>query len=231
MRQCQRALAVLLAGITIASVSMSFPLDASARNRNKQSSVVTKLAGLFRKQPRRLGATRGSVCVVTPDLSGKPNLWSDHPLIVWHEGDVARVQVRLANSKTPVWDQSVPGIQTSVTYSGKPLQPGQIYEVVLLDNTGKQLVRDSAFLPDFVLLDVATRTHVSQALKATERQLIEEQGTVEEIVAAKAQYLLEHDLVSDAFQIIYAAQESSPELKAMAQEIALRTCPSSHSRN
>jgi hypothetical protein len=49
MRRCKRALAVLLASMTIASVSIPLPLAAANGNRAKQSSVVAKLAALFKK--------------------------------------------------------------------------------------------------------------------------------------------------------------------------------------
>lgn len=222
MRRSKRALLLLLAGVTIASLIGSFPLAAAPSNGSHQPSVVAKLTGLFKRRVRS-GGTRGSICVVTPDLGGERSLWSDRPVFVWHDGNVARVQVRLADSKTIVWEQALPAAQTSVTYSGKPLQPGQPYEVMLLDDKGKKLVKEDV-LPQFVVLDVATRTSVSQALKAKERQLNDEQGTKEEIVAAKAQYLLEQNLISDAFQVIYAAQEGSPELKGMAQQIAAIAC-------
>jgi hypothetical protein len=222
MRRSKRALLLLLTGITIASLTISFPLEAAPGNRSSQSSVITKLAGLFRKRVRS-GVTRGSLCVVTPNLGGERNLWSDRPVFIWHDGNVARVQVRLADSQTIVWEQALSNTPTSVTYSGKPLQPGQPYEVMLLDNQGKKLVKEG-FLPQFVMLDVATRASVSQALKTKERQLNDEQGTVEEIVAAKAQYLLEQNLISDAFQVVYAAQEVSTELKEMTQQIAAIAC-------
>jgi len=144
-------------------------------------------------------------------------------VIVWREGNVARVQVRLADSKTLVWEQILSGTQTSATYSGAPLQPGQLYEVVLLDNTGKKLVKEG-FLPQFVLLSVADRTRISQALEVEEHQPDNKQETTEEIVAAKVRYLLEQNLVSDAFQLLYTTESASPELKELMQQVVAIAC-------
>ncbi len=213
---------MLLAGMTIA-ISISFPLEASPGSRSNQPSVVIKLAGLFKKRVRSGGTRSGSVCVVTPDLGGERQLWSDRPVIVWREGNVARVQVRLADSKTLVWEQILSGTQTSATYSGAPLQPGQLYEVVLLDNTGKKLVKEG-FLPQFVLLSVADRTRISQALEVEEHQPDNKQETTEEIVAAKVRYLLEQNLVSDAFQLLYTTESASPELKELMQQVVAIAC-------
>ncbi|UBF29805.1 hypothetical protein K9N68_36890 (plasmid) [Kovacikia minuta CCNUW1] len=191
--------------------------------------LTTQLAELFRKRVRRGGTRSGTVCVVTPDLGGK-NLWSDRPLILWQDGEVARVQVRSIDSKTLVWDQPLSSSQTSTIYNGAPLQPGQTYEVVLLDDKGKSIVRDTAMLPQFVLLDRAKRTDISQKLKEIENQITAKQGTVEDVVAAKAQYLLDQEnLVSDAFQMVYTAQPTSPELKQMTQQITAIACGSDES--
>lgn len=213
---------MLLAGMTIA-ISISFPLEASPGSRSNQPSVVIKLAGLFKKRVRSGGTRSDSVCVVTPDLGGERQLWSDRPVIVWREGNVARVQVRLADSKTLVWEQILSGTQTSATYSGAPLQPGQTYEVMLLGDMGKNLVKEG-FLPQFVLLSVATRTSVSEALNAKEHQLSAKQGTAEEIVVAKVQYLLDQNLTSDAFQLLYTTKSASPELKELTQQIVALAC-------
>lgn len=231
MCQFKRSLALLLIGVMASGLAIALSTEAAnARSRSAthkaqaRVSIVQKLVDLFRKR-KLSGTTRsGTVCLVTPNQSGKRQLWSDRPLFVWQSAAVDRIRVQLARGGAVVWDKTLTATQTSVVYSGAALQPGKTYEIVLLNRQGKDLIGDKDMLPKFTPLDVRSRTDLTEQLNMIERQLLAKQKTIEEITTAKVEYLLQENFISDAVQIVYSAQNRSPELREITQQIAEMTC-------
>jgi len=227
MGQITRLLLTLLtSGVAIASFSFAY-LPGSAFSQIRQKSALETLQSIFRPR-RRPGGTRGPVCLITPGLrpgwvplSAIPFVLSDRPLFVWQR-PVAGVEVRLAKTNAVVWHQSLPSKTQRILYRGAPLQPGQIYQVIAFGRNNAPLnVGEDA---QFRLVDASQRDETIRELAATEAKLNQRKRSAEVIVIAKAIALSNRSLLSDAYQLLDALPNRSPELTAFLTKISANVC-------
>lgn len=194
-------------------------------SQGKRQSVSAFLSGIFQPMRRKGGTRSGSICLVTPGLGETRGVWNDRPLFLW-DREISRVEVRLVNTDTSVWNQTVPSSSRSIVYQGQPLQPGQTYVVLLFDPTGSLFIKDKDYAshPKFTLLAESERSLIAQSLAATEDQFKSQGSPGETIALEKAKLFAEKQLWSDALQNIYSAQSSFPELQTFVQTIVTDTC-------
>ncbi len=219
-------LAWLTSGVTVAVFSFGYLPDL-ALSQTRQKSVLETLQNIFRPK-RRLGGTRGSICLLTPGLrpegmplSETPFIWNDRPLFVWQK-TVARVEVRLAKTNAVVWQQALPPQSQRLLYRGTPLQPGQTYQVVAFGRNRTPLnVGEDA---QFTLVDAQQRDKVIQALAATEASSKQQNRSLEEPAIAKAVELANRSLLSDAYQLLDALPTRSPKLSAFLTRLPTQVC-------
>lgn len=219
-------LALLTSGAMVASFSFR---DTSnfALVQARQRSVLETLQNIFRPR-RRLGGTRGPICLITPGLrpegmplSETPFILNDRPLFVWQK-PVARVEVRLAKTKAVVWQQALPPQSQRLLYRGTPLQPGQTYQVVAFGRNHTPLnVGEDA---QFTLVEAQQRDQVIQALAATEASSKQQNRSLEETAIAKAVELANRSLLSDAYQLLDALPKRSPKLSAFLTKLPAKVC-------
>jgi hypothetical protein len=194
-------------------------------SQGKRQSVSAFLTGIFQPMRRKGGTRSGSICLVTPGLGETRGVWSDRPLFLW-DREISRVEVRLVNTDTSVWNQTVPSSSRSIVYQGQPLQPGQTYVVLLFDPTDSLFIKDKDYAshPKFTLMAESERSSIAQGLAATENQFKSQGSSDETIALEKAELFTEKKLWSDALQTIYSVQNSSLELQTFVQTIITDTC-------
>jgi len=219
-------LVALLISDSLSSIVLSLSTE-PAFSQVKQESALEILQGIFRPR-RRPAGTRGPICLITPglkpewvSLSEIPFILSDRPLFVWQK-PVTRVEVRLAPSGTVVWQQSLPPDRRRILYQGTPLQPSQTYQVVAFGRRNDPLnIGEDA---QFSLVSPAQRTQIISDLTRKEAELSKQNRPAEEIAIAKAIDLSKRSLLSDAFQILDAIPNRSPQLNSFLTDIAAKAC-------
>ncbi|MGB5712666.1 MAG: hypothetical protein WBM44_17365, partial [Waterburya sp.] len=140
---------LLIAVLGIISVS-ALPIQAAIKQYPRYSIKEingTHLAlswGEIWESLRRKKASGGSrgdekepICMIAPGKlselnrdnsarDGRIEVWSDRPLFLWQESMVG-IEVRHLRSDELMWIQSLEPEARSITYAGKPLQPGEGY--------------------------------------------------------------------------------------------------------
>jgi hypothetical protein len=194
------------------------------RSQPKQSpfSWLKIFAPLSNPQPpvkAQTGVSRGEkICMFSPDLTNEETtkhrvIWNTQPLFLW-QGKVNQMKLHPENDRSKnLWNQPFQGQQGAI-YQGDPLQPGKTYHWV---------IGNSPFVP-FKVMEEGQRNKITQELKALESQYQAQGATPEEIASAKANYFIERNLWSDAFQQAYAVENPSPELAKIRQEIPQKLC-------
>jgi hypothetical protein len=190
-----------------------------AENTKEPSLLVRVYRNLFNKKeppikPRN-GGSRPTrlVCMISPDAPRVyRKVWSDRPLFLW-QGYAYTIAVRHQGSNINLWIH--PAVNTqNITYTGEPLQPGQVYEWV---------VNDGQFVP-FQVMGKEERDRISSELQNIENQLQSTGANTEAIALAKANYFAEKNLWSDVLQQVYSVPEPSAELTAFHEDILQKLC-------
>ncbi|HIK19121.1 MAG TPA: hypothetical protein IGS53_28090 [Leptolyngbyaceae cyanobacterium M33_DOE_097] len=154
-------------------------------------------------------------------FSDTPSVLSDRPLFVWRT-PVARVQVQLAKNKQVVWNQILPEGTQRVVYQGQPLEAGKTYQVIAFGRQGDPLnVGEDA---QFTLLSTDEREEMLQRLMALETDLDNQQKSAETIAIAKAIELSNSSLFSDAYQVLDALPQKSPQLTNFLANLPASIC-------
>lgn len=176
-------------------------------------------------KPRK-GASRGDVCMISPDLSDENNtpriVWSNKPLFLWRNGDFTKIGVSSSISANPtnLFPRNIVSNQQMITYEGEALQPGQTYYWWLsLDNS------PTAFIP-FKIMEPQQRQRITNELQKLEQQQKAKNATAENIALAKTKYFLaqQPQLWSDALQQAYSVNKPSPELTKLRENIITELC-------
>lgn len=157
-------------------------------------------------------------CVISPDAPSQTRIiWSDRPLFVW-KGNLTKIQLSDLNDNTIIFSTSVEKTQR-YTYTGKPLQPGQIYKLDVF--LGKE--NPAVFVP-FQIMESEQRDSITAELKTLENQLKAKKSDPEAIAIAKAQYFAKLGLWSDVLQQAYSVQKPSPKLNRMLKQLPNQLC-------
>ncbi|WP_414529439.1 hypothetical protein [Nodularia chucula] len=190
-----------------------------AEQTKELSLLVRAYRNLFNKkeppiEPRNGGSRPiSSVCMISPNVPRVHiKVWSDRPLFIW-QGYASTITVRHPGSNIDLWIQPAANTQ-NITYTGEPLQPGQVYKWVV---NGRQ------FVP-FQVMDKEERDRISSELQNIEKQLQSTGANTEVIALTKANYFAENNLWSDVLQQVYSVPEPSDELLAFREDILQKLC-------
>lgn len=196
------------------------------RERSSILETIWKLLRAKREQEPAL-SSRSNICEITPGLLGETNLiYSDRPLFLW-QGMASNLEINLYSpfsvdaDQELLWSQIVATNSDSILYTGKPLQPGKIYdwEIVVDSATNRRRI-------SFQVMEAAERDRISRELEQLETELTVSGATNEEIILAKANYFAEGDLWSDALQELSSLETTSGNAIANTQEMMSYICQS-----
>jgi hypothetical protein len=220
---CSAVLGAVLLNVTgihqVIALPESSPSPSSDSSYTvSQRSILDSMMSAFRgRQPRREGIRRsGELCPMNPGLVGTDQVWNDHPLFLW-QGTVNQVVLKDFESGEELWEQPVSSTTQQIAYSGPALTPG-MYQWELSNATGSS----SSFI--FEIIGGSQRQEITSHLQELESKISNK--TAEEKALATADYFVQRDLWSDAFQVLYSIDNPSTEVKQAAQEITAYVCPS-----
>lgn len=188
--------------------------------------VGQELAAKRRKEPPLI--SRGGVCAVSPaNRKGAVTIWSTEPLLVWW-GNANQMELTNENGEL-YWKQSVPADARSITYAGRPLEPGQQY-------IWRLYTRRSAYaLPQVAVrlqvLDTQSRDTIAADLKSLETSLKNKGASAETIALHRANYFISKQLLADALKEMYSVSAPSEQLKAVLQELPEKICKGEESKS
>jgi hypothetical protein len=205
-------------GIQPSAFATPEPTSPDAPYVVSQRSILDSMMSAFRgRQPRREGIRRsGELCPMSPGLVGTDQVWHDRPLFMW-QGTANRVVLKDFESGAELWSQPLDSTAQQITYSGSALVPG-MYQWELSNPTGSS----SSFI--FEIIGGEQRQQITDSLRQLESQIGNK--TAEEKALATADYFMQQELWSDAFQALYSISNPSTEVKQAAQEISAYVCPS-----
>jgi hypothetical protein len=178
-----------------------------------------------RRRERKEGVSRGGVCGVAPGQIDKVfTLWSDRPLFLWQSDrqvSLSSVQIFQASTDERVWKQTLSPADQSALYTGKPLQPGQIYSWQL---TFLQAGRPRTQEYRFRILPAAQRDSIALELQRLTQPLQKSKATAEAIALRQSRYLVDRGLLSDALQVLSAVPQPSAATQEMLQGVIRSAC-------
>lgn len=164
--------------------------------------------------------SRGDICVVTPAKPGKIGVvWSDRPLFLWR-GSIRKMEVRPRSNKQALWSQIVSENQSSIVYNGVVLEPGQSYDLVLLNQRSVPIFRVT-----FQIMEKEKRERITSDLTNLEAQLKQEGATAEKIAYAKANYFASRGMWGDVLLEAYKVEKPSDPLSKFKNSALERFCP------
>lgn len=170
------------------------------------------------------GGSRGSICLISPDAPSQTRvIWNTKPLFIWKSQEVEKIAVKIPGSQEYLGTQIVIGTQ-SVNYKGKPLEPGQTYELLIFLN--KESTSPAIFVP-FQVMEASQRNGITSYLKLLERLHNNKGADAESIAKAKAKYFAQKGLWSDVLQEAYSVPNPSPELLQVIKDLPNQLCESS----
>jgi hypothetical protein len=204
----------------IAVFSAILPDSFVMAEQEKSPSIwVSIYRSIFKRKeppinPRNAGSRPAHlVCMVSPDApSVTRTIWSDRPVFIW-QGKVREIKV-LVDGNTDIWHQQLNQNQQSITYTGKPLNPGETYD---------WMVNNNQFV-SFKIMDKRERDRITLDLRNIENRLKSTGANIEAIAYAKANYFADKNLWSDVLQEIYSVPKPSPELKQLRRDITQKLC-------
>jgi hypothetical protein len=195
------------------------PVEAQPQNPPPQTTWGSVWQQVIRRRDQEKPRTsRGLICPVIPQLISQRVIWRDRPIFVW-KGQAEKISVfDFANPQQPIWTRDRLGNDNSVTYAGKPLNPGTRY--LWKAETGTEISQVI-----FQTLERSTRDQVTAQLMQLETQLNYQQVMPEERFQQRVQFFLNQNLFLDALQELYTVSLPSPELKALREQIVQVSCP------
>ena len=196
-----------------------------------RSSILEAIWKLLRAKREREPAlsSRSNICEIAPGLLGEVNvIYSDRPLFLW-QGKVSSLEIHLytpfslEKEQEILWSQTVESQSQRVLYTGKALEPGQIYdwEIVVAHESNRRRI-------SFQVMEKNKREQISGELEQLKTELTIWGATAEEITLERAYYFAQQGLWSDSLQELFSLENSSTALSGNAQEIVKYLCDSEH---
>lgn len=198
--------------------------DSITTNQSDLQISPADFLRLFKRQKPPLGG-RAPLCMATPGLSRSEVIWNPNPLFLW-SGKASRIKVFSLDNQEVMWDAGVAETDRSISYRGKPLQPGKTYTWLLFDINNQPLSKPDGS-PDYVsfkFMDGENRDRIKTELANLENQLRNAGNTNDQIVLKKAYYFAQQELWSDALQTIFLAPNQSNELADLANKMVSHLC-------
>ncbi len=212
---------LLIAALEIVSVS-ALPIQAAIRQYPRQSVAEVNnkyLALSWGDIWKRLGRKKASggsrgpkkprICMIAPgklreldrdhsDLDGKIEVGSDRPLFLWQESMVG-IEVRHLPSDELMWSQPLESEARSITYAGKPLQPGEVYywrETLPLEEVPHRV--------SFRMMEAEKIAVITAELEQRSSKLKAQGASANKIALERVNYFIERGFWSDALREIYS---------------------------
>ncbi|MCX7592932.1 MAG: DUF928 domain-containing protein [Fischerella sp.] len=156
------------------------------------------------------------LCMVSPDApsEGIRIVWSDRPFFIW-QGNVKEIALLQQGNEQELWRQNVLNTKHT-TYTGTPLQPGQIYKWQVYPNTSSPT---SPTFVSFQVMEAPQRNQITNELNKLEAQLKAKGAAEETIAQKKANFFADKQLWSDFMQQVYSVKNPSPELLKSTKDI------------
>jgi hypothetical protein len=207
-----------LATVGLAIAPIALPAIASlqpVQSARTDAPIQDLVTSLKRDEPP-LGS-RGVICPISPGLLGDTDVvWSDRPIFLW-QGHATQIALRTLTGQETLWQQALTETNQSATYSGAPLQPGQLYEWELVDGTDS---RDYVFQ----VMEPSDRDRISGELQTLETRLKDSGASEEAIAIEQARYFAQQGLWSDAMQTLQSVDAPSAELTQTVAEMTRYLC-------
>lgn len=151
----------------------------------------------------------GSFCMISPQADHV--LWHRTPLLVWQGYPTVGIRPE-ADEVDVLWQATASdelvGVDAGVfqaAYSGAPLVFETIYEGLLYTIDPNS----PALKFPFQIMDEAQHAFHAAELTLLEQELGSANADPEALALAKATYFIEHELPSDALQVLFSVQEPS----------------------
>jgi len=207
------------------------PTFATPIQISQQLSWGSILSGLSRR--KRPMASRGEICILSPaELEKIELVMETQPAFLW-QGQAGAIALRRSGETQPFWREAtnkrVEQIQVSshkstirrFQYTGKPLQTGVTYDMLLFDlsTTPYPKARQS-----FQVISKARRAQVVADLNLLNLTLKSKGFSNEQISLYQVNNLISQRLWSDAIQKIYSVKNPSFELSKVALDIPVIIC-------
>ncbi len=183
------------------------------------------------------GIARGGICGIAPlamtssTETASTEVWSDRPLFVWRGLDVGKqIEVRLPGNQEVLWHQEVPvgrGMRRVVYGGKKPLQPGQTYNWVVINQANQEFEFSNLNYVKsvtFKVMDAQKRDRIKADLTRLEEELKNQRATPEEIALQRANYFAQRQLWSDVLQEVYSVKNPSAALEEVVETIPNEIC-------
>ena len=222
------------------SIQEEFVKETIAQNNEKQqndrsnstpqtqerSSILESIWKLLKTKQEQEPAlsSRGNICEVSPGLLGEVNvIYNDRPLFLW-QGKADNLEINLytpfnlEEEQKILWSQRVNSKTQYISYTGNPLEMGQIYDWETIVNGSS-----SRKIP-FQIMEQSQREQISLELVQLETKLIDSGVQKDEIILAKANYFAKRDLWSDAIQTLLSIQNSNDSLNEEIEQMTDFIC-------
>jgi hypothetical protein len=142
-------------------------------------------------------------------LGKTDTLWSDRPLFLWR-GSAGKIALQDYDTNQPLWSRTVSASSQQVVYDGKPLQPGKVYEWLILANDAPKA------RTTFAVMEASERNRLAPELQTLD--------TTATPALEKARYFSDRGLWSDALQALYTVQNPSSQVLQARQEMLAYLC-------
>jgi hypothetical protein len=181
-----------------------------------QPNVVTWISRFWQRDKKPLGA-RSALCLLSPGLDGKYQMWHDRPLFLWQNGDAIEVNLRKRGAKQLLWSLKPNGGDRSMV-APEVLTPGLYqWQVVGVDSE----VSDRAVWTSF---EVVRGEKLGQELQAFESKL-PKGYSAEEKVLQRADFFSDRNLGSDVLQVLFTVEKPSAVFVQERQTYLKKLCP------
>ena len=220
---------LLIAGLGIVSIS-ALPIQAVIKQYPRYS--ITEINGTYLalswaeiweslRRKKGSGGSRGDekepVCMIAPgklseldrdnsDRDGRIEVWSARPLFLWQESMVG-IEVRHLRSDELMWSQPLQAEARSITYAGKPLQPGEGYywrETLPLEKVPHRV--------SFKMIEAEKIAVITAELEQLESKLKAVAASANKIALERVNYFIKRGLWSDGLREIYSEPKLFSEL-------------------
>lgn len=193
----------------------------------KSPSMLETLLRLIKTPENRLITRGDELCLISPGNIGEQIIYSDRPMFIW-QGAIPDSTINLYSSSANynyeqdeqlIWSQEVAANTQNISYQGKPLQPGFIYDWELITT-------DSTYRSTFVVIKDINQNAIAQEIVAMSDRLKANGKEAEAIAIAVADYLAQKQLWSDVLQQLYTVENPSANLVSKTEDIEQYLCES-----
>lgn len=220
---------ILLAKMPLISIAQSKPNQPPKNQSNqpkKKRSTWETIVALFKQNKKIPLGSKSVNCFISPGILEEVYItWNNQPVFIWQGGSTI-LEIRLYSpydQEEAIWIKTIQqnSEQTfqHISYTGKPLELGKIYDWEIYDSKDGTTERRS-----FKLMGIDDYNRIKEELKNLEAQLKLQQLTEEQMVLEKVDYFTEKGLFSDALTIMYSIENPSAQFIDNRQNLLNSFC-------